>query len=498
MTRFSVKNNLVLFGWEGAFKKIDGSTEAAASLEAQLDWALNLDSFPVVDLKPKMDRTSPWYVGNSTRKPSYTYESQFKAGDGSLGNPFKNARVLAAVLGVTSVTDNTTYTSVVLDGNGDSRESFFAYFQHGSKRAKSINGMMCKELSIDAKENEFVSFDMGCLSARMFDMTGGQITVTSNKQSNLVDIDREPFHWKHVSTKLVDGDPSGTYSNLLYETGRAYQFIGVPASYTTTTPIVPTDLHGIAAATYSIHIGVTGGGGDLLAVIVGAAETYEDLVDEINSDLTVRDTGQDYLVRFVGGDLVVIATTDGAVTDGILLGDAASGTSLLDQFGDTGATPETESTSDGAEVESCKVTITNNTEYKFGAPSSGGQTTANWYKEQLFEVSVELTLYPSIVDDILWSLGPEKTQYVDYSQWLINDSVGFEIKFTRSTNDFVLIRLTKLQIQEISEILENIESGVDPVTITLNMAESASSLAVTADDPLLHTVSPYRHNLAYG
>ena len=581
MTRFSVKNNLVLFGWEAAFKKIDGTNEAVPIL-GDLEWALNLNTFPIAEIKPKMERESPWYVGNSTRKPSYTYESEFKAGDGSLENPLKNARVLAAVLGVTSLTDNTTYTTVVLDGNGDRRESFFAYFAHGTKRAKSINGMMAKEVSIDAKEGEFVTFSMSCLSARMWDMTGALLNVTSTEKDPLIDIDREPFHWKQVSVKILDGDPSITssyqefgmsigdgtgasglsgttsydfvvngvtytittiaalayndiitlidtelntdnmdctlesgdiriapqsdgplyilieeaiadnlfgsltgftafdasvkaYTNLLYETGQAYQFFDLSG-------VLPTDDDGLGAVLYSITVDAVN-----YEWTPTAGDTMEDLVGDLNDKVT----DNNFLFKFRGSDIVCISIDGSAIV-------LAAGTSGTDLLVTLGATLGVESTSDGSEFESCKVTFTNNTEYKYGAPSSGGQETANWYKEMLFEVTVEITLYPSIVDDILWTLSTEQTQYVDYSKWLLSGILGFEIKLERDTNDWILIRTTKNQIQEISEILENIEAGVDPVTITLKIAESTSGVAVTADDPLLHTVSPYRSNLAYG
>lgn len=477
MARLTVKNNLFMFGWEGAFKKINGTTEAVPSSQNDLDFAINMESFSLSELKPKTERDSKWFVGNSTRKNSYTYDSDFKAGEGSAGDQLKNARPLAMVLGVTSVTSQTTYDQVQLS-EGDDRESLFCYFDHGAKRSKAITGCLCKELTIDAKEGEFVTFDSSILTAKMWDMSGSPLTIETSKKNALIDIDREPFHWKHASLKIYDGDPTtGTlntdFYNLLYETGQAYQFLGLSG-------IVPTTDDGLTAAVHYYEVDSVE-----YSFTPTAGDDMSDLVDKLNT----ATTDNNFVFKLRGSDIVCISL-DGSTID-LQDGTTGDGMTTYNLFTVLGNTPGTESSGGGSEFESCKLTITNNTEYKHGAPSSGGQLHANWYKEMLFTVSAEITLYPSVVDDILWRLGPEETNYIDYSGWLLKDELGFELILSRDTHDFIRIQLTKLQIETITEELSNIEAGVDPVTLTIKLAEESSVIDAYSEDPLLHSVSPY-------
>lgn len=355
----------MLFGWENNFKQPNLSEIAA--VVADVDWVLNIDSLDVSELKPKTERSFPWYVGNSSRIVSMTYDSEYKPGSGSISGQLKHARPIATVLGVTSLTNQTTYYQVQLS-DGSVRESYFLYFNHGANRAKSLNGCISNEISIEGKEGDFVTYDMSLISAKMFNIAAAFIDPT--KITEMTALDTSPFHWKHCAIKIVD-DVGGVATNL--------------------------------------------------------------------------------------------------ITEGI----------------------------DDTQFESFKITIKNNTEFKFGAPSTGGQKWASWYKETTIEAEIELTLYPSTTDgDFLWSLGPEETEYIDYyiagGPLAAYTSLGIEITLQRDTNDFIRFRFDKLVVEAISESLEAIDSGVDPVTITFKLAESLSSIDVYSDDPILHTDSNYK------
>jgi len=148
---------------------------------------------------------------------------------------------------------------------------------------------------------------------------------------------------------------------------------------------------------------------------------------------------------------------------------------------------------EGSEFESAKVSIRNNSEMKFGAPSTGGQQWASWYREMLYELEMDFTLFPSTIDTILWDLGPEVTQYVDYNTILVNGELGAEILYQRGVNDFVRLRLKKTVVESATESLEAIDSGVDPMTIVMKFGEQDSTLSAYAEDPLAHVNVPYSY-----
>ena len=365
MVRYNPKDNQLFFGWEmGGFKQPNASEIAA--VVADIDFAENVDSIDLDPIKPKTDRVQKWFVGNASRVNSFTYDGQYTPGSGSISGELKHGQVIDAVLGIESIAAYGSGRHVIaLDGTAVARKTFFAYFNHGDSRAKSINGCSGTSIAISGNENSFITYDLSILSARMFDISSGVPFAPSNL-ADKEDITRSPFHWKHTAIDF----------------------------------------------------------------------TY----------------------------------------DGI------GGTSILSLDG---------------QFESFSATITNNIEYKFGAPSSGGQQWSSWFKEMKLDVEISLTFYPSTTDALsIWELAPSENEYANYANLSVNVSnLSVDIMMERdASTDSINLKFEKLVCLTCSERLENIDAGVDPVTMTFGIAEVAPSnnnIEVDILEPINQTSSPY-------
>jgi len=473
MPRYAVKNNKAYFGWEtGGFKKI-GSTIAAPTSESDFDWVLNMESIPLDELKPKKERIQKWFVNNATRKMSYTYDTEYKAAEGSLSGDFKHSRVIDAVLGVDTRTPQSGYDEVIFDGEGNSRKTFFGYFEHGSSRAKSLHGMLGTELAIEMAEGDMVTFSLSTMVAQMIDIASA-ISITDNKKDGLRNLTREPFHWKHVAIKLTDGDPAGTHESLVLETGNSYQMVTQSGLATMGTAT------GLAGSTYKFKVNTIE-----YDVTTLADNTYQLLLTELNTN-TSPSLPSNFYFRMTQGVLTCVSKDGTSVV--LAIGDTADMFATMTLH--TGFATAVDNI-DGTEYESCTFTIANNSDMKFGAPSTGGQQWASWYREMAFEVTVEISMFPDVLDTILMELGPAENQYTDYADLLANGELGMEVLLQRDTNDFIRLRLKQAEMESNVESFSEIESGVDPISITLKFGEEASALSAYCEDTLLHSVSPF-------
>lgn len=206
MTRFAVKNNRVIMGWEGAFRFLNGTSEEVAII-TDAEFVLHMESISVDEIKPQMERLPKWYVNNSTRKNSHTYDSDFKVGSGSLSGDFKHGHLLDAVMGGVTVTDQTTYDEARIAG-GD-RSSLFVHFNHGAKRAKQMIGVTVGELTINTSEGEIVTFNASVMSAKILDAP----PITGDL-SAMIDTNTPPFHWKHVKICISFDGMASSYNTL--------------------------------------------------------------------------------------------------------------------------------------------------------------------------------------------------------------------------------------------------------------------------------------------
>jgi hypothetical protein len=205
--RYEVKKNRVAFGWEDAFKDLNGIGEEDM-VAADVDFMINTDSVNVGEIIPTMAREQPWYINNPTRLPSNTYEGQHKYGEFSLSGPLKRGHLIDAVIGGAIAENKSTYDEIHL--NGGDRKSLAIYFDHGIDRTKNIIGIMGDSIDVDATENENVKFTFHGISAKAMD--GAYIADDLSAKDPLA---IPPFHWKHVTIRLsLDGGNSFyTYTN---------------------------------------------------------------------------------------------------------------------------------------------------------------------------------------------------------------------------------------------------------------------------------------------
>jgi len=134
------------------------------------------------------------------------------------------------------------------------------------------------------------------------------------------------------------------------------------------------------------------------------------------------------------------------------------------------------------QVEKWKITYKNNTEYKWGAPSTGGQLHASYDKDGMFDAEIVLTLYPE--DTKLWQLSPHEATYAEKSS---SSSVSLTITLNRiaaeSNVDQIAFVFSDLAVMKVSEPIKEIKDNISPVEVTLKPARNSSTVYVLAYDP---------------
>ena len=131
------------------------------------------------------------------------------------------------------------------------------------------------------------------------------------------------------------------------------------------------------------------------------------------------------------------------------------------------------------QVEGWKINYKNDTKYKHGSPSTGGQANPNYSTEGKFEPEITLTLYPE--DTKLWALSPHENKYADT---YASSSVSLTITLTRTTTyDTLTFNFTDLAVMKVTEAIKEIKDNVSPVEVTLKPARNSSSVYCVANDP---------------
>ncbi len=531
MVRYSPKNNDIMFGWESIFRTINSTRDALPEV-TDIDYVFNIESIDVSELKAKPEQNQPWFVGNSTRLPSYTYNTEYKIGSGSLSGQLKHAHCIDAVLAATAVVDETTYDDITIEGMGDGRKSFFIAFNHGTARSKSLGGCYGVELTVEGKENDYVTFDMPIMSAIMID----------NRRPMAYGLPAFPNTFAGTETFTIASKTATmgaathtTVSSLIAAVNVA--LAGATASAITEVECVATRYYsagwkdGIAfraADGVTSFILTDGTGTPFASALLFNMDGYTTPQTYPAGDLTPNVGQVDISTSPFHWKHVAVEFSIGGVIK-------------------TGDDPE-----DDYQVESFKVNVKNNTEYKFGAPNTGAQQHATWIKETNLEYELELVMYPT--DDEMWTLGPAENDYIeqlvgvgtiavsDETSFVVGDTitgatsgavgivtsistedqldlknvvgtfttetingsvslaettttavfvpdasakeVACTITLQRDTDDYIEIEATDLVIGPLPEQLSAITDGVDPITVTMKPAKKSSTLYAYAHDPL--------------
>lgn len=452
-------------------KGIDSGTTSELSIDAagtdlskdhppvssDVDWVLNLESQAMLDLKPKPENVQKYYVGNRSRKYSYTYLTHWQPGSGSITGDLKSYHVLDAILGCsTQASDQTTYDLITMDGGGDGRKSFFSVYRHGT-RYKSIIGMTANSLTLNMSEGSEVTFDMSVQTAREI-----SVTDTFTPAANLIQTDISPFHWKHVGINLKLSSGADTDQTITGDEGNSTtSSVNYNAqSYDANFQVESCTLSITNNTTYKFGAPSTGGNRYASYYIEQLLEATVELVVYPTSELLWMlspETLGNYGKKYVGWQKLPV--TDQALVN-LTIGEIIEGQS-------SGAL-------------AVLMSINNDTQDYLLVRQITGTFTQD---EVLFGHS---SLQTEDMPNVEIELHPESAQ------------LDLTIKLDReidsgSDHDYIQIDLTKLELDPVSEDLSNIEAGVDPITLTLRLAESASTISAIAHCPLHNNTSsnPY-------
>ena len=505
-----------MFGWESAFRLLDGSVEAEADID-DVDFVLQMESVSVGEIKPKMERLPKWYVNNNTRKSTYTYDSDFKVGTSSLSGDLKHGHLIDAVLGGTTVTDQTTYDEVRIVG-GD-RSSMFLHFNHGDKRAKQLIGIIVSDLTINASEGNIVTFESTLMSAKQ--LNASPITGSI---SAFQSVETPPFHWKHVRIALSLDNMASSYNSnsrnyveacklvikneTEYKNGAQSEQASEYANYyiekkfeveVEITMYPEDDVLWLFAPSESKYMDYGDKGTLHYENLSGTFEIGETITGgtSLETAIVVADWDSNKLfIRNKSGEFTVGETFTG--------GSSGATADMVDPYQEfglssvTGDTPLAFSTSYSVLVNGKTYTVT--------APADPDTYT---YAELVSDLDtlldaddMDCTIVSTDIRIASQADGPESIniqKVVEGNDLLTaldtvpDDPIGgyigghlsFKITLERETNDFIEFYSRSLQLDPISEVLENIDTGVDAITFTGKLAKSTSDFSVWIQS-LLH------------
>ncbi len=514
--RMTVKNNRLLLGFEEGFGLLDGSTEGVADI-GDVDFVVNTESVSLTDIKPKTERYQPWYVNNATRKPSMTYDSDFKFGSGSFEGDLKFGHLFDAVIGGAVSQDMTTYDRITISG-GD-RKSMFAHFAHGSKRSRQIIGALVNTLTVDFKEGDFVKFTADVLSKKTIDVDPITDSIAAFEA-----VDYPVFHWKHVSigisfdnmnsfynvssrnyiesSKLtikneteykngsqadVGSEYANYYKEKLFDSEielTLYPEDEVPwlfdpsqskySDYGTKGSITYDTLVGSFVVGETVTGGTSGSTGVVVAVWTSTSTTGVIFItnksDSFESEETITTaSGSASITAPYQGFGLSITGTDpsglsGATSYYLRVNNEEYTITTVASltYADIAALIDTAISADDMEcaIISGDIVITS---------SSGGPET--------------ISISAGDTPDLLSSL----TGYTEVSDPKCGFNAGHirvRVLLYRDVHDFIQVDLNNLHLDPVTEDFENIESGVDPLTMTARFAKSTSDIDVIVEHPL--------------
>lgn len=414
MARYTPKNNKVYFGWEGDFKKIDGATVDEAEF-ADVDFMVNLESIDIDTIKPKTERTQKWFLGNTTRVNSYTYDTQYTPGSGSFGGELKHGHLIDAVCGGAVATQtNSGYQECGLE----------------HKTLLDLTG-----LAITTLYDFGVNVDGAGSVNYTIDTTGETVEF-----ENIIDLMNESIDTNSAEDdayfSLVDGDLRCTS----YLTGGSSTIALAAGSGN-------TDLFATLTGFTAFKTAIIGGSYDTITLSGGGVRSsffmrfehgtshMKDLLGCIGTEITLNGSENSFTTYTAN---LLSARMYPDVNATVLSGDASNMEDVdrppyhwkhasISLSLDNGMSVYTANSRN--QVESVETIIRNLTEYKFGAPSTGGTKWANWFKEMKFESEANITVFPE--DEVLWLICPSENEYVNYSTMATVRYDGMTVAFTK-------------------------------------------------------------------
>jgi len=514
--RYAVKNNRVYLGWQSGLRDINGAGETQVA-NGDVDFVLNMESIEFSVFKPTKERMQFRYINNPTRRISYTYDSENKVGAGSLSGPFKRAHVLDAVLGGITVVDQSTYDELtIIEGT---RVPFFVHFEHGDKNIKDVIGCIGHELSINASESNIVTYDLQVMSAKSYE----GIELSADFTAIRV-LDVAPFHWKHVTTSLsVDGGQSlYTLAGFRNEVESVNVSISNEVEYKFAGGDNWASWYKEMSLTGSVDISLYPED-DVLWYFAQSESQYNEYTtvkgtlhyDGLVGDFAVGDTvtGADsgatgliksHWIASVGEGYLFIVDKTGTFESGEALNVSGKEADLYIANVEFGL--------DVTLTAACG--LAQSTDYYIRV--NGTQYTINMaaatptYNDLIAELDLELlsgdiSASATGSNDILLEAdinGPETIIVTGGdSPNVLDNLTGFTameevngafnggkiqvvVTYQRAADDNIILYLKDLVMNPISEPFEGIDSGVDPITATLQIAREISDVYATAKDPV--------------